>query len=203
MEIGEVMNRVAKIQTKQSSLFKPDTTNPSDAEWVGVRRIRIKDSVEYLWWFSKTQYPKANNRNVLRPYSANMIRLNKKGVKSTIRPSGHAINNGFDDIEPGGSIPSNVIESSEPENILKLGNNAANDHYTKRCKEAGVKIHPARFPPPLPEFFIKLFTENQDIVVDPFAGSNTTGYVAEKLGRRWIAVDTIEEYLEASKFRFE
>lgn len=175
---------------------------PAPAEWVGVRRVRIKDSVEYLWWLSKTPHPKANNRNVLKPYSADMIRLNQKGVRTTIRPSGHSIGNGFDALGPGGSIPSNVIEFDEPENFLRLGNNSANDLYTKRCKEAGIKIHPARFPSALPEFFIKLLTAPDDIVLDPFAGSNTTGAVSEKLDRRWIAIDAVEEYLEASKFRF-
>lgn len=67
----------------------------------------------------------------------------------------------------------------------------------------GLKIHPARFPTTLPEFFIKMLTDDGDIVVDPFAGSNTTGMVAEALGRRWIAMEDLEEYLEASKFRFD
>jgi hypothetical protein len=43
---------------------------PMPAEWVTVRRIRIKDSVEYLWWLSKTAWPKADNRKVLRPYGS-------------------------------------------------------------------------------------------------------------------------------------
>jgi DNA modification methylase len=85
---------------------------------------------------------------------------------------------------------------------LRFGNNAANDH-TERCKEAGIKIHPARFPAALPEFFIKLLTSEGDLLLDPFAGSNTTGAVAERLQRRWIAVESVEEYLEASRFRFE
>jgi site-specific DNA-methyltransferase (cytosine-N4-specific) len=49
---------------------------PTPAEWVNVRRIRIKDSVEYIWWLSKTPWPKASNLNVLAPYSRDMIRLN-------------------------------------------------------------------------------------------------------------------------------
>ncbi len=40
-------------------------------------------------------------------------------------------------------------------------------------------------------------------VLDPFAGSNTMGMVAEKLGRRWVAIEREEDYLRASKFRFE
>jgi site-specific DNA-methyltransferase (cytosine-N4-specific) len=131
-----------------------------------------------------------------------MQRLNKKKLTPTIRPSGHVINETFTKVEAGGSIPSNVIEENFAEDMLRFGNNSANDSYTKKCKENGLKLHPARFPAVLPEFFIKLLTEEHDVVIDPFAGSNTTGAVAEKLNRRWIAVDSEEEYLKASKFRF-
>ncbi|GAB4208088.1 MAG: site-specific DNA-methyltransferase [Roseiflexaceae bacterium] len=176
---------------------------PVPAEWVTVRRIRIRDSVEYVWWFSKTEWPKANNRGVLKPYSKDMLRLNARGLNGTVRPSGHNIRTSFSEVESGGSIPANVVEDEIPDAMLKMGNNAANDPYTVRCKEAGLKIHPARFPAALPEFFIKLLTAEDDIVLDPFAGSNTTGAVAEKLQRRWIAVEKVEEYLAASKFRFD
>jgi site-specific DNA-methyltransferase (cytosine-N4-specific) len=175
---------------------------PAPAEWVTVRRIRIKDSVEHVWWFSKTAFPKADNRKVLRPYSADMLRLAKRGVRTTVRPSGHNINSSFDKIDSGGSIPANVLEDDVANEMLIAGNNSANDPYTMQCKAAGIKIHPARFPAALPEFFIKLLTDEGDIVVDPFAGSNTSGAVAERLGRRWLAMELSKEYLEASKFRF-
>ncbi len=175
---------------------------PMPAEWVTVRRIRVKDAVEYVWWLSKTPWPKADNRNVLRPYSKDMERLNQRGVRRTTRPSGHNIKPSFGKVEPGGSIPPNIVEEELPTDLLKFGNNAANDLYTERCKKAGVKIHPARFPAALPEFFIKLLTEEGDLVLDPFAGSNTTGAAAERLQRRWIAVDNVEAYLQASTFRF-
>jgi hypothetical protein len=113
------------------------------------------------------------------------------------------INEGFASVEHGGSIPPNVLDESIPTDLLKFGNNAANDRYTMRCKEAGLRIHPARFPAIMPEFFIKMLTDPEDIVIDPFAGSNTTGMVAEALERRWLAVERDEGYLEASKFRFE
>lgn len=175
---------------------------PVPAEWVTVRRVRIKDSVEHVWWLSKTPFPKADNRKVLNPYSADMLRLAKKGLKATVRPSGHNITSSFNKIESGGSIPSNVLEDRTANDMLIAGNNSANDPYTVRCKERGVKIHPARFPPTLPEFFVKLLTDEGDLVIDPFAGSNTAGAVAERLGRRWIGMELLEEYLEASKFRF-
>lgn len=176
---------------------------PMPAEWVTVRRVRVKDSVEYVWWLSKTPHPKANNRNVLRTYSADMIRLNKRKLRETTRPGGYIIKESFADVNTGGSIPPNVIEEEAVEDMLRFGNNAANDQYTLKCKEAGIKIHPARFPAALPDFFIKLLTDRDDIVLDPFAGSNTMGMVADKLGRKWIAIEQEEEYLRASKFRFD
>jgi DNA modification methylase len=175
---------------------------PMPAEWVTVRRMRIRDSVEYVWWLSKTPWPKADNRRVLREYSKDMKRLNARGVDATTRPGGYVIRPTWSKVDAGGSIPPNVLEDVA-DDMLKFGNNAANDQYTLRCKEAGIKPHPARFPMALPEFFIKLLTDEHDLVLDPFAGSNTTGAAAERLQRRWIAVDKSEDYVQASRFRFE
>jgi site-specific DNA-methyltransferase (cytosine-N4-specific) len=192
-----------KFHLAQECFWFNPAKMPMPAEWVTVRRIRVRDSVEYVWWFAKSPWPKANNRHVLKPYSKDMLRLNAKGVRETIRPSGHSIRSSFDRITAGGSIPPNVIEQEMPTDLLRFGNNTANDAYTIGCRQAGMKIHPARFPSALPEFFIKLLTEEGDLVLDPFAGSNTTGAVAERLHRRWIAVDNVEAYLKASRLRFD
>ena len=166
---------------------------PVPAEWVTVRKLRVKDSVECLWWLSKTPEPKASNEKVLREYSDDMKRLIKKGYRTKRRPSGHNITHKFQN-DRGGSIP---------DNILIFGNNDSTGYYLKRCKESGLKVHPARFPIQLPTFFIKFLTEPGDIVLDPFAGSNTTGEAAERLGRKWLSFEREEEYLIASSFRFE
>lgn len=192
-----------KFHLAQECFWYNPAKMPMPAEWVTVRRMRVKDAVEYVWWFSKTPWPKANNRRVLKPYSADMIRLNKRGVRTTVRPSGHNITSDFDKVDAGGSIPPNVLEAEVPSDFIRLGNNSANDVYTTRCKEAGIKIHPARFPASLPEFFVNLLTDEGDLIVDPFGGSNTTGRVAETLERRWIVIDEVREYLEASRFRFD
>ncbi|HEX4032700.1 MAG TPA: site-specific DNA-methyltransferase [Terracidiphilus sp.] len=178
---------------------------PVPAEWVTVRRVRIRDSVEYVWWLSKTPHPKASNLNVLKEYSEDMLRLNRNGVRGAVRPSGHVIRDSFDKIDAGGAIPPNVTEADFdfPESMMKMGNNAANDLYTKRCKAEGIKIHPARFPALLPKFFVKLLTEPNDLVLDPFAGSLTAGAVSEQLDRRWLAAELVEDYLRAGTFRFQ
>src|SRR5712692_5075262 len=90
---------------------------PMPAEWVTVRRIRIKDSVEYVWWLSKTPWPKASNVRVLKEYSPDMIRLSRRGVRPTIRPAGHVIRDAFDKGEGGGAIPPNVVEEQFPEGL--------------------------------------------------------------------------------------
>ena len=165
---------------------------PSPAEWVTVRRIRVKDAVDPVWWLSKTPNPKASNWRVLKPYSDSMKKLLKHGYKAKLRPSGHDISENFAK-DNKGAIPSN---------LLSLANTDSNSAYLRECRKRGIKPHPARFPQGLPEFFIKFLTEPGDLVVDPFAGSNVTGEVAERLERQWLSFDLVEDYLEASKFRF-
>lgn len=166
---------------------------PSPAEWVTVRRVRVKDAVDCIWWLSKDPNPKADNRKVLAPYSESMQELLRRGYRPKLRPSGHDISKNFNR-DNNGSIPPN---------LLQIANTESNSWYLRRCKESGLRPHPARYPAGLPAFFIRFLTNPGDLVLDPFAGSNVTGAVAECLGRRWIATDVIEEYAQASKFRFE
>ncbi len=166
---------------------------PAPAEWVTVRRIRVKDSVNCVWWLSKTPHPKADNRKVLVPYSPDMERLIKRGYKAKQRPSGHNVTEKWGK-DQGGAICSN---------LFTYGNNDSNGFYLKRCQEAGIKPHPARFPPQLPEFFINFLTDPGDLVLDIFGGSNTTGATAERMGRKWLICEQSEDYLKGSRFRFE
>ena len=165
---------------------------PSPAEWVTVRRIRVKDAVDPIWWLSKSPTPKADNRKVLNPYSEAMKQLLKNGYKAKKRPSGHDISANFSK-ENDGAIPSN---------LLSVSNTESNSSYLTACRDAGIPPHPARFPAALPEFFIRFLTDEGDRVLDPFAGSNVTGEAAERLGRRWWAIELEEDYLSGSKFRF-
>ncbi|MFB3855287.1 MAG: site-specific DNA-methyltransferase [Vicinamibacterales bacterium] len=166
---------------------------PSPAEWVTVRRIRVKDAVNTVWWFSKTPNPDADNRRVLTAYSESMERLLENGYKAKQRPSGWDISENF----------SRRHEGAIPPNLLQIANTESNGHYQRACRAAGLKVHPARFPYGLPEFFVRFLTRPGDMVLDCFAGSNVTGKVCEDLERRWIACDLSAEYLAGSRFRFE
>ncbi|MFQ5910981.1 MAG: DNA-methyltransferase [Thermoplasmata archaeon] len=168
---------------------------PSPIEWVNKRKIRAKDAVNTVWWFSKSDWPKADVRRVLAPYSARMRKLLEdpgKFYSPKVRPSGHDIGDRFGS-NRGGAIPPN---------LLQIPNTESNSRYLRLCKAAGVKPHPARFPRGLPEFFIKFLTQPGDLVLDIFGGSNTTGEAAEALHRRWIAFEKDPNYLSASIFRF-
>lgn len=168
---------------------------PSPIEWVNKRKIRTKDAVNTVWWFSKSEWPKSDVTKVLVEYSDRMKKLLKNPddfYSPAKRPSGHNIGKNFGK-DNGGAIPSN---------LLQISNSESNGQYLSGCKALNIKGHPARFPSKLPEFFIKMLTNPGDLVVDIFAGSNTTGSVAENLGRNWLAFEDRLDYLAASSFRF-
>lgn len=166
---------------------------PTPAEWVNIRRIRVKDAINCVWWLSPTPWPKASNRRVLTPYSEAMKELLKNGYKAMLRPSGHDISNKFS-INNGAAIPPNLIA---------LPNTESNSHYLRYCKEHNLVQHPARYPAALPEYFIRMLTDQGDFVVDPFGGSCVTGEVAERLKRKWLCCELLEDYVKGAIGRFE
>lgn len=167
---------------------------PSPVQWVNIDRIRVKDSFTNIWWLSKTRNPKANNRNVLNEYSDSMMKLLKeKKYNAGLRPSEHLIGEKSFLTNNGGSIPSNVLISA---------NTASNSKYLSLCREKKQIPHPARMPESILEFFLNFLTEEGDRILDPFAGSNTTGYISEKLKRKWISIEIEKEYVKNSKLRF-
>lgn len=166
---------------------------PTPAEWVTVRRIRVKDAINCVWWLSPTPWPRAENRRVLQPYSESMRDLLRNGYKPMKRPSGHNISEKFG-TDNGAAIPPNLIA---------LAHTESNGQYLRYCKELGIKAHPARYPAELPEYFIRMLTDVGDFVVDPFAGSCVTGEVCQRLGRKWVCIDLVEKYLQGAVGRFK
>ena len=199
---------------------------PTPAEWVTIRRIRVKDAVNTVWWLRPTDYKdekggKVSNRKVLKPYSDSQKNLMENGYEAKLRPSEHDISDQFGN-DNGGAIPPTLLQDAdfeldpgdsvfatapeddarEPVNVISASNTASNSRYHRMCRKHDIERHPARFPRTLPEFAIKLTTDEGDVVLDPFGGSNMTGWVAERANRRWLTFDEEPTYLQGSVFRF-
>lgn len=211
--LGFVRNETADLRLCQQFVCYNPSRLPSPAAWVTINRIRTVDSFTHVWWMAKTDFPKADNRNILRPYSKSMEALLQRGTYNAgKRPSQHHISEGSFLRKNPGSIMPNVIELEAikeeqelrlPRNLMSMSNTNSNDFFMKACREEGITPHPARMQYELVDFFIQFLTDEKDIVLDPFAGSNTTGFCAERLGRRWYAIEAEEEYVEQAKLRFQ
>lgn len=210
--IGFVENPLANLRLCQEFICYNPARLPSPAQWVTINRIRTIDSFTHVWWMSNSDFPKADNRKVLRPYSKSMLKLLKKGsYNSGKRPSEHVVSEKSFLTEHKGSIMHNVLELEQmdmnrelrlPQNAFSFANTKSNDYFTKTCKEKGITPHPARMQLELASFFIEFLTDEGDIVLDPFAGTNTTGFCAEKLKRQWVSIEVNKKYGEQSMIRF-
>lgn len=225
--LGFVKNEAAGLRLMQEFICYNPSRLPSPAKWVTRKRMRTVDSYTHVWWIAKSDFPKADNSRVLRPYSKSMKNLLKRqDFNRGRRPSGHHISeNGFLS-DNGGSIAHNFFEMDPlekkrkvrlpevteefaedngklPHNVLSLSNTSSNDYFSRTLRERNIRRHPATMHPGLVAFFIKFLTDEGDLVLDPFAGSNTTGYCAEKLNRRWLSIEINEEYGKQSMIRFE
>ena len=187
--------KAAKLHLAQQFVCHNPARLPSPAQWVNVERIRVKDSFTHLWWMSPNERPKADNRRVLVDYSDRMQELLARGTyNGGKRPSGHGIGATSFNRDNGGAIPSNVFIHA---------NTSATDPYRTYCRDRGLEAHPAPMQPKLVDWFVRFLTDEGDLVLDPFGGSNSTGAMAEQLDRRWITIEPKQAYVDASKGRFE
>ena len=208
-----VKNANADLRLIQEFICYNPSRLPSPAQWVTVNRLRTVDSYTHVWWIAKNDFPKADNSKVLRPYSKGMEKLiETKKFNAGKRPSEHGINPSAFAKDNGGSIAHNLFELEPidvkrdvrlPHNVLSFSNTTSNDYYFKRCREENITPHPARMHRGLISFFTEFLTDEDDLILDPFAGSNTTGYCAETLKRRWISIEANEDYAYDSIIRFE
>lgn len=186
---------------------------PSPAQWVTINRLRTVDSYTHIWWLAKSDYPKADNSKVLRPYSKSMLKLLKsKNYNAGKRPSEHVISDKSFLKNHGGSISHNFFELESidekrtvrlPHNVLSFSNTLSNDYYHRACRKENIVPHPARMHAGVVNFFVEFLTNENDLIFDPFAGSNTTGYCSEKLNRNWLSVEIDPEFANQSLLRFE
>ena len=210
--LGMVKHPEANLRLIQEFICYNPSKLPSPAQWVTVNRFRTVDSYTHVWWIAKNDFPKADNSKVLRPYSKSMEQLLKRqSYNSGKRPSEHQISEAGFLKDNGGSISHNFFEMEAldekrdvrlPHSVLSFSNTNSNDYFLKTCRERGITPHPARMSGGLVNFFIQFLTDEGDLVLDPFSGSNTTGYCAEKLNRKWVSFEVKEDYIEQARVRF-
>lgn len=210
--IGFVNSPKANLRLCQQFVCYNPSRLPSPAPWVTIQRIRCTDSYTHVWWMAKSDFPKADNRKILRPYSSSMNDLLKaQSYNSGRRPSQHNVSQKSFLTNHGGSIMPNFIELEAVDegkparlpNVVSIANTCSTDFFHRTCRERKINMHPARMPVGLASLFIQYLTEPGDLVLDPFAGSNTTGFSAELLGRKWVSIEIKKDYSEQSKVRFE
>ena len=125
----------------------------------------------------------------------------------------------FDPLEDEGNVDAALAEAAEDSvNWLEIANTDSVTRYHRVLRQLEketpaedlpalrehIRAHPARFPLDLPAFFIDFLTDSpDDLVVDPFAGSNITGEAAERAERAWMAFEQHQPYLEGSVARFD
>jgi DNA modification methylase len=212
--------RKAKLNLCQQMIWHNTAKLPGPAIWVNIERIRLKDAFTYIWWMSPSVRPFADNRRILRDYSDAMKKLLRtKKYNAGQRPSEHLINGVSFLKKNSGSIRSSVQQVDDgitddvteqelldlltQSDVHAIGHTNNTPDYVERCKMNGITPHPARMPVQLAERFINFLTrDNNSLVLDPFGGSNVTGYAAEKLGRNWVSIEMSDDYIAGAACRF-
>ena len=148
---------------------------------------RFRDSWERCLHFTKSRKFKMNQESVMVPMGDwAETRLKALGKNDVVRY----------DSQVGSGFGKNIANWAQrtmayPTNVLHM------------ATECGNKNHSAAFPRALPEWFIKLFTDEGDTVLDPFAGSGTTLEVAKELRRNAIGIEILPEYCEMAREKIE
>jgi site-specific DNA-methyltransferase (cytosine-N4-specific) len=208
--MGLIKHKDADLRLCQEFVSYNPSRMPSPAEWVTVRRCRLTDSFTHLWWMAKSDFPNADNRRVLRPYSARMKKLlETRQFNRGNRPSGFQVDDTSFSTDHGGAIAHNLFELEDIDpsrdarlpNAFRFANTISADYFSRACRQRNIQPHPARMPSGLANFFVQFLSEPGDLVLDPFAGSNTTGYAAEINQRRWLSIERNHAYAEQSEIR--
>ncbi|WP_278884847.1 DNA-methyltransferase [[Ruminococcus] torques] len=142
-------------------------------------RVACQDAYEQNLWFSVSPKWTINLDAIRRPYESHSVKT-YEGYEYKPRSNGNTYVRKNKKIQPNplGALPKNIITGPVS---ARIGN------------------HQATQPFYLPEKYIKAVTEEGDLVVDPWLGSGTTGYVAVTLGRRFAGFDMVEEYVNDAR----
>ena len=177
------------------NLSKP----PGPMQWASRTRQQLNTSFEHVLWL--TNDPKncfSDNRRVLQPHSVRQQRLLARGGEKRVAEYG----DGAYKLREGSF--GKPTEGAIPKNILSFGHRCFSQDVVRQfAKDNGLPVHGATFPLKLAKFLVEFLSRKDDLVVDLFAGWATTGLAAEETGRRWLCIEKMREYVQASPLRFK
>lgn len=188
--VWKTIQELEKIGWKSIDDYIWYKTNPMPGYWPN----RLRDGWEYCFHLAKTTKPKMYQDNVKIPIGGwTEARLSNLKKKDRARHNS-ANKSGFGRdlrnwVNKDTVLPSNVLKIPEPHETRTTSLNVIDLALVGKNYQ-----HPAVFPVGLPAFFVRLFTAEGDIVLDPFSGSGTTGIAAINLHRNSILIDNNEEY---------
>lgn len=164
---------------------------PAPTVWACMRGLQLAVTWEPIFWFSNDHNKvRSNNRRVLQPHT-------KQHKKFLAQGNQRITNYGDGAYQLRTKSFSRQTEGRLPRNVLTLSHNCASSRKVRKAaKDLNVKAHSGMFPLGLPEFFIRFLTEENELVIDPFAGSFKTCLAAEKLNRRWLGSECVLEYIQ-------
>ncbi|WP_338335462.1 site-specific DNA-methyltransferase [Bacillus altitudinis] len=149
---------------------------------------RFKNGFEPIFHFTKT------NNITFNPYSVGIPMKEESIKRASRKATGESRNgSGFAGMRKNETMTNKKL--ALPSNHLHIPQKS--NQHTPQSK------HPAVFPLELPEFFIKAFTNEGQVVLDPFMGSGTTAIASDALGRKWIGFETEEKYIDIANERLK
>lgn len=163
---------------------------PAPTYWACRKPYQLVSTYEHILWFTNDPMRvRSNNRAVLLPHTEKHAQLQARGGENrneTYGDGAYRIKPGDFGTPTAGRLPRNVIER---------GHRCTDTLFVRtRAKELGLQPHGAMFPTAIPDFFIRLLTQPEELVVDPFGGAGKTAIAAERTGRRWMIFEWMLEY---------
>lgn len=178
------------------------TKPPGPVRWASMDRTQLNVAYEPIYWFTNDPgRVRADNRAVLMEHTeahkAFLQRVSQRGQHNREAVYGDGA------YRLRASSYSQTTLGRIPRNVLSFGHRCQDSQaYRRDAERLGLPKHGAMMPLSIPDFLIRFLTRADDLVIDHYSGTVTTGMAAERLGRRWIAVELMYEYLRAGAERF-
>lgn len=182
----------------ERAVWRNESKAPGPIAWASKKRFQLNVAWEPILLFTNCpELLRADNRRVLQPHSPRHQRLIDQGGEQR----DESYSDGAYRVRPGsfGQPTAGKI----PRNVLSYGHHCADLRKCREeAKQLGLPLHGAPMPLRLARFLIEWLTQEDDLVVDNMAGWLTTGKAAEELGRRWVVVERMAEYVVGGSSRF-